>query len=106
MSVTLAQLPHGLANLPTPDRVFIGGSGKNLGRVLDVVVKVLNPMGIIVINTVLIETLHLAVSKLEDKGFRVSLTQAQISKSRNMPWGRRMEALNPVWIIAAQKGRP
>ena len=106
LSVTLAQLPHGLANLPTPDRVFIGGSGKNMGQVLDVVVKVLNPMGRIVINTVLIETLHLAVSKLEDKGFRVSLTQAQISKSRNMPWGRRMEALNPVWIIAAQKGRP
>lgn len=106
LSVTLAQLPHGLANLPTPDRVFIGGSGKNLGRVLDVVVKVLNPMGIIVINTVLIETLHLAVSKLEEKGFELSLTQAQINKSRSMPWGRRMDALNPVWIIAAQKGNP
>ncbi|MCW8800186.1 MAG: precorrin-6y C5,15-methyltransferase (decarboxylating) subunit CbiE [Desulfobacter sp.] len=106
LSVTLSQLPHGLANLPRPDRVFIGGSGKNLGQVLDVVATVLNPLGRIVVNTVLMETLHLAVSVLEEKGFRVSLTQAQISKSRNMPWGRRMDALNPVWIIAAQKGRP
>jgi precorrin-6Y C5,15-methyltransferase (decarboxylating) len=106
LSVTLAQLPHGLANLPRPDRVFIGGSGKNLGQVLDVVATVLNPLGRIVVNTVLMETLHLAVSVLEEKGFRVSLTQAQISKSRNMPWGRRMEALNPVWIIAAQKRSP
>lgn len=104
LSVSLAQLPHGLANLPRPDRVFIGGSGKNLDQVLDVVATVLNPMGRIVINTVLMETLHLAVSVLEEKGFGVSLTQAQISKSKNMPWGRRMEALNPVWIIAAQKG--
>ena len=105
LSVTLAQLPHGLANLPTPDRVFIGGSGKNLDQVLEGVTEVLNPLGRIVVNTVLIETLHLAVSVLEKKGFGVSLTQAQISKSRNMPWGRRMEALNPVWIIAAEKGK-
>ena len=106
LSVISSQLPDGLTNLPTPDRVFIGGSGKNLNQVLDVVATVLNPLGRIVVNTVLMETLHLAVSVLEKKGFAVSLTQAQISKSRSMPWGRRMEALNPVWIIAAQKGRP
>ncbi|MGD9823583.1 precorrin-6y C5,15-methyltransferase (decarboxylating) subunit CbiE [Desulfobacter sp.] len=105
LSVIQAELPHGLANLPTPDRVFIGGSGKNMDQVLDVVAEVLIPLGRIVVNTVLIETLHLAVSVLEKKGFDVSLTQAQISQSRNMPWGRRMEALNPVWIIAAEKGK-
>ena len=105
ISVILAELPDGLANLPTPDRIFIGGSGKNLDQVLDVAATVLNPLGRIVINTVLLETLHLAVSVLEKKGFEVSLTQAQISTSRNMPWGRRMEALNPVWIIAAEKGK-
>ena len=106
LSVILAQLPHGLANLPSPDRVFIGGAGKNLDQVLEVAAEALNPLGKIIVNTVLIETLHLAVSVLEKKGFGVSLTQAQISKSRNMPWGRRMEALNPVWIIAAEKGNP
>ena len=105
LSVTRAQLPHGLADLPRPDRIFIGGSGRNLDQVLDVVTTVLNPLGRIVVNTILMETLHLAVSVLEEKGFGVSLTQAQISKSRSMPWGRRMDALNPVWIIAAQKGK-
>ncbi len=104
LSAVRAQLPHGLADLPRPDRVFIGGSGKDLDQVLNVVVKVLNPLGRIVINTVLMETLHLAVSVLDEKGFEVDITQAQISKSSDMPWGRRMEALNPVWIIAAQKG--
>jgi len=104
--VTQAQLPDGLSDLPRPDRVFIGGSGKKLDQVLDVVTTVLNPLGRIVVNTILMETLHLAVSVLEEKGFDVSLTQAQISQSRHMPWGRRMEALNPVWIIAAQKGNP
>lgn len=105
LSVTQAELPDGLGKLPAPDRVFIGGSGKHLDQVLDAVATVLNPEGRIVVNTVLMETQHLAVSVLEKKGFNVSLTQAQISQSRNMPWGRRMEALNPVWIIAAEKGK-
>ena len=105
LSAVQAQLPDGIAGLPGPDRVFIGGSGKDLDQVLNVVVRVLNPLGRIVINTILMETLHLAVSVLEDKGFVVDITQAQISKSRKMPWGRRLESLNPVWIIAAQKGR-
>ncbi len=105
LSVMLAELPDGLEGLPAPDRVFIGGSGKTLDQVLDTVAKVLKPNGRIVVNTVLMETLHLAVTVLEEKGFDVSLTQAQISQSRNMPWGRRMEALNPVWIISAEKGR-
>jgi len=105
LAVTLAELPRGLDSLPRPDRVFIGGSGKHLDQVLAVAAGALNPSGRIVINTVLMETLHLAVSVLEKKGFGVSLTQAQISTSRNMPWGRRMEALNPVWIIAAEKGK-
>ena len=105
LAVTLAELPDGLDALPAPDRVFIGGSGKNLDQVLEVVAKVLKPKGRIVVNTVLMETLHLAVSVLEQKRFQVTLTQAQISQSRNMPWGRRMEALNPVWIISAEKGR-
>ena len=104
LSVVQAQLPDGIADLPKPDRVFIGGSGKDLDQVLNVVAGVLKPLGRIVINTVLMETLHLAVSMLEEKEFEVEITQAQISKSRKMPWGRRMEALNPVWIIAAQKG--
>jgi len=106
LSVILSQFPDGVSGLPRPDRVFIGGSGKKMDRVLDVVTTVLNPLGRIVVNTILMETLHLAVSVLEEKGFDVSLTQAQISKSRHMPWGRRMDALNPVWIIAAQKGNP
>ena len=105
LSAVQAQLPNGLGDLPRPDRVFIGGSGKDLDQVLSAVVTVLNPLGRIVINTILMETLHLAVSVLEERGFEVEITQAQISKSRKMPWGRRMESLNPVWIIAAQKGK-
>jgi precorrin-6Y C5,15-methyltransferase (decarboxylating) len=105
LSAVHTQLPDGIADLPKPDRVFIGGSGKDLNQVLNAVVSVLKPLGRIVINTILMETLYLAVSVLEEKGFEVDITQAQISKSRKMPWGRRMEALNPVWIIAAQKGR-
>jgi precorrin-6Y C5,15-methyltransferase (decarboxylating) len=105
LSVLQADAPEGLDGLPRPDRVFIGGGGKGLSDVLGAAMQALNHEGNIVINTVLLETLNQAVSLLEEKGFAVSLTQAQISQSKNMPWGRRMEALNPVWIIMGEKGK-
>lgn len=103
--VLQADAPEGLSDLPRPDRVFIGGSGKGLADVLGAAMEALKPEGKIVVNTVLLETLNQATFMLEEKGFAVSLTQAQISQSKNMPWGRRMEALNPVWIILGEKGK-
>ncbi|ACL02156.1 precorrin-6y C5,15-methyltransferase (decarboxylating), CbiE subunit [Desulfatibacillum aliphaticivorans] len=105
LSVTRGEAPEGLDDLPRPDRVFIGGGGKGLPEVLETAMQALKPHGKIVVNTVLLETLNQAVSLLEEKGFAVSLTQAQISQSKTMPWGRRMEALNPVWIILGEKGK-
>ena len=87
LSVTQAELPGGLGSLPKPDRVFIGGSGRHLDQVLDAVIKALNPRGKIVINTVLIETLNMAVSVLEKKGFEVSLTQARSAGPGTCPGG-------------------
>ena len=57
-----------------------------------------------VISSVLFETLNLALARLENMGFRTGVTQIQVNRSRQMPWGRRMESLNPVWIIIGEKG--
>ena len=85
--------------LPLPDRIFIGGGGKNLKEILNAAVNVLSQHGIIVINTVLIETLSIAKTVLNEKGFDVEITQVQISRSKDMPFDMRLEASNPVFII-------
>ena len=103
LQVVQAEMPDGLAELPAPDRVFIGGGGKQLARIIEAAAGYLNPKGIIVANTVLLESLHAATQMFEKLGFETEVTQIQINRSRSMPWGRRLEAENPVWIVAAER---
>jgi precorrin-6Y C5,15-methyltransferase (decarboxylating) len=53
----------------------------------------------VVINTVLIQNLETALTTLKRIGFKSEVIQIQLSRGKNMPWGQRLEAQNPVWII-------
>jgi precorrin-6Y C5,15-methyltransferase (decarboxylating) len=99
LSVVQAVLPAGLARLPKPDRIFIGGGGKQLPSIISEAVRHLKPDGIVVINTVLLQNVHDALAALRQLGFAAETVQVQIHRSEPMPWSERLEALNPVWII-------
>jgi precorrin-6Y C5,15-methyltransferase (decarboxylating) len=109
LKVVQAVLPDGLSGLPQPDRIFIGGGGKNLKEITQAAVAALKPNGLVVINTVLLPNVLSAMETLETLGLKTSMVQAQISHSRKMPWAERLEAKNPVWIVSgirppAQRG--
>ena len=97
------EMPGGLDLLPRPDRVFVGGGGRGLGSILDTVCNVLNPGGRVVVSTVLLETLNQAVSRLGDRGFSAAVSQIQIRPAKSLSWGRRMEPLNPVWLVTGER---
>ena len=99
LRVVQAVLPAGLARLPKPDRIFIGGGGEALPSIITEAVRHLKPDGIVVINTVLLQSVHGASAALRRLGFTTEIVQVQIQRSEPMPWGERLEALNPVWII-------
>jgi precorrin-6Y C5,15-methyltransferase (decarboxylating) len=103
LSVVHAVLPAGLARLPKPDRIFIGGGGKELPSIIAVAVRRLKPDGIVVINTVLMQSVHDASAALRRLGFATEMVQVQIHRSAPMPWSERLEALNPVWIITGSR---
>jgi precorrin-6Y C5,15-methyltransferase (decarboxylating) len=92
-------LPQGLDQLPAPNRIFIGGGGKDLAAILQAALECLQPGGIVVINTVLIANLEAAVNMLAAYGLQTQVVQLQVNRSRTMPWSERLEALNPVWIV-------
>ena len=98
-----AELPEGLENLPRPDRIFIGGGGKQLKSIITAAAQYLNPKGVMVINTVLLPNVEAARATLAKLDFETEIIQAQINRSRQMPWAARLEALNPVWIISGMR---
>lgn len=104
LSAVRMEMPEGLDRLPRPHRVFVGGGGKHLAGILDAAGMLLNSGGRMVISSILFETLNLSLARLENMGWRTGVTQIQVNRSRQMPWGRRMESLNPVWIIIGEKG--
>ena len=100
LEIVHAVLPEGLEGLPRPDRIFIGGGGRDLENIINAAAAFLKPNGLIVVNTVLMQNLQTAAEALRALDFKTSEIQVQVSRSREMPWGDRLEAQNPVWIIS------
>lgn len=97
--------PASLDTWPDPDAVFIGGSGGELPRLIDISLNRLKTGGVLVMNLVTLENLHTAMSELNARqDIKVQLSQLQISRSRPILDMLRLAAENPVWIIAAVKG--
>jgi len=103
LQVINARLPEGLAGLPAPDRVFVGGGGKDLQEIIKVSAGRLAPAGIIVANTVLLSNVTTAMDTLNQLGFETEMVQIQVSRSSRMPWSERLQAENPVFIISGYK---
>jgi len=100
VDVVQAVLPDGLAELPPPDRVFIGGGGRDLKEIIKAAASFLAANGIVVVNTVLTPNVIAATETLASLGFKTSMVQVQVNHSRQMPWAERLEAQNPVWIVS------
>ncbi len=98
-----ARLPEGLEKLPDPDRVFIGGGGRDLKDIVRKAAERLTTGGIIVVNTVLLDNMTAAIAQLEASGLNAEVIQLQVNRNKDMPWSRRLEAGNPVWIITGEK---
>jgi precorrin-6Y C5,15-methyltransferase (decarboxylating) len=95
--------PEGSEQLKDPDRVFIGGGGSALEKIMSTCCVRLKEQGTIVINTILIQNMETAIRVLKQKSFPYEMIQIQVSRSKPMPYGDRLEPLNPVWIISGRK---
>ncbi len=105
--ITHGKAPEHLDQWPDPDAVFIGGSGGELGALIELALTRLNAEGWLVMNFVTLENLNTAstaLSRLEqEQGIAWDVTQLQASRSRPILNMHRMQAENPVWIVCAQK---
>ncbi len=103
INIMHAEFPHDLGKLPDPDRIFIGGGGRELLEIINIGADRLVNGGIIVITLVLLQSIEPCLSLLRNKGFEIDLVQVQISRLSSMPFGDRLASLNPVWIISGLK---
>ena len=103
VAVVHGSAPDTLAGLPAPDRVFIGGSGGNIGDIITLVQERMST-GIMVINAVTLDTLSDSLASMEKNGFSVEVSEVAISRAKIVGGKRLMNALNPVFIVTGVKG--
>ncbi len=103
--IVSGEAPGALEDLPSPDSVFVGGSGGNLSKILEYAVSRLNPSGAIVINLAVLERTQEAYRLLKSLGLATELTQITSARGKEMPDGAvRLESLNPVFIVTGRRG--
>ena len=91
--------PEALAALPDPDRVLLGGGGRERAAVLAVVLERLRPGGLVVIPLATVEALAELRPLLERAGCAVAVAQHQAWRGAPLAEGTRLAPLNPVLVL-------
>ncbi|MEM7344479.1 MAG: precorrin-6y C5,15-methyltransferase (decarboxylating) subunit CbiE [Chloroflexota bacterium] len=87
--------PQDLINWPDPNAVFIGGSGDQLAKIIQVAQERLRPSGRLVMTIATLDSL-LIVRRVLPKA---KVTQVQVSRGKPILDTLRLDALNPVFIV-------
>ena len=103
LAVHQARLPEGLAALPDPDRVFIGGGGEELGAIVKAAWARLRPGGLLLVSLGRLESLARARETLAGLGAAVETTQIQVGRGAALTGGEYLKALNPVWLVRGRR---
>ena len=106
VNIVSGEAPAALEDLPSPDSVFIGGSGGHLSEIIQYTASRLKSGGTIIVNLVVLDHTQEAYRLLKNLGLDSRLTQVTSSRGKDMPGGgMRLESLNPVFIVSGQRGR-
>ena len=108
LSVEPAGLVEGVApavleQLPDPDRVLIGGGGRDRRAVLEAVLQRLRPGGLVVVPLATVEALAELRPVLEDSGLQVGIRQLQVWRGAPLGDGTRLAPLNPVLVLSGRR---
>lgn len=103
VEIICAAAPDGLKNLPELDAAIIGGSGGKLEKILDILCEKLKIGGRIILNAITIQTLATALDYFRIRNWHYDAIQVQITRLKKVGAYDMNFALNPVWIVTAEK---
>ncbi len=97
--------PAVFAGLPAPDAVFVGGTGKEVGRLLEAAYKALRPGGRMVVNVASLEALGATHAALKALAESVEVLMVNVARGVEQFETLRFDAVNPTFLLAVAKPR-
>ncbi|WP_233578960.1 precorrin-6y C5,15-methyltransferase (decarboxylating) subunit CbiE [Tautonia sociabilis] len=95
--------PEALADLPDPDAVFVGGTGRHVGTILRAAFSRLKPGGRMAVNVASVEALVDAHRLLKDLTRDLLFWDVHLSRGVEQLDRLRFQAINPSYLLAAGK---
>jgi len=95
--------PEAWAELPDPDAIFVGGTGRIVSELVSLSLQRLSPAGRIVIQVSSPESLVDVQRVLERENFRVDVRMINIARGQYQLDRMTFEALNPTFLIVGVK---
>lgn len=95
--------PEALDALPTPDVVFIGGSGGAMAAIVEAALAA-NPAVRICASAIALETIHAAMAALEAQGIEPEVTQLGVASTKKAGELHLLMGQNPTFLICGSKG--
>lgn len=99
----LGRAPEAWQGLPEPDAIFVGGSGREISRLVDSAYARLKPGGRLVANVGSIENLAETRELLNRLGAHVNVRMINIARGTFQMDRVRFEALNPTFLLSVVK---
>jgi len=94
-----------LPALPPPDRVFIGGGGKDLSDFLPSLYEALVPGGIVVATTITLESFEILSRFLQERSPDAEVLQLQVTRMTPLAGYHKMTPDNPITLFTFRKGK-
>ena len=94
---------NALKDIDGIDIAIVGGSGRQLENILDIVHEKLNSKGRIIITAILVDTKVEAINKFKSLGYNPQIMEVNVSNGRVLDRGILMISENPIAIMTAQK---
>lgn len=93
--------PQAMDTLPTPDCVFLGGTGSYMLEILSMLMQK-NPRVRVVLTAITLETLHEALGALQTLKFlNISISQLTVARAEVVGKYHMMRGQNPIFILSA-----
>jgi precorrin-6Y C5,15-methyltransferase (decarboxylating) len=95
--------PGVFAGLPAPDAVFVGGTGREVGRMMEAIWHSLRPGGRLVVNVATLESLTATHEALKRLAGSVGVMLVSVARGNEQFETLRFEAVNPTFLLSAGK---
>jgi precorrin-6B C5,15-methyltransferase / cobalt-precorrin-6B C5,C15-methyltransferase len=106
LRTVIGRAPEVLADLPEPDAIFIGGTGRQVDPVLSTAYNRLVAGGSLAVNVATIEGLAASYQALKGLAGEVSVWNVSIARGIEQMDRLRFEAIAPTFLLAVTKREP